>query len=320
MTAAYASHPHAAHKPTGFECRQLYTSHVIYPGHPERPERIRVIRDRIASSSDCEGRVRVDPHEAVMPLIERVHTPAHIQSIQKIPVTGAIAAEAVAGVCGAVDSVCTGSVRNAFCAVRPPGHHATNTGRMEGFCYYSTVAIAVRYAQKRYGIHRVLIIDWDYHHGNGTEHFFYEDPDVLFFSTHNRGDYPGTGAPSRTGAGAGKGLTINVHCGCGTDDEDMVAAWHTHLLPAVRDFRPQMVFISAGFDSREHDTLGCFKVTDHGFIRLTRMAMDIAHTYADDRLVSALEGGYALSGLASAATAHCSTLHTYTPSSLSAQG
>lgn len=301
---------------TAYEYRELYQSHEIYQGHPESPERVRAIHSKLENDALLKKVSRTIPHKDPMPHIKRIHSSAHIKAIDNIPETGDVAKEAVSGVLGAVDMVCNNKFRNAFCNVRPPGHHATNSGRMEGFCYYNNVAVAVKYAQHQYQLGKVLIIDWDYHHGNGTEHFFYDDPGVLFFSTHNRRDYPGTGVPANTGAGEGKGLNINVHCDCGTTDDEMMSAWEEHLIPAVKHFQPEIIFISAGFDSRKDDLLGCFDVTDSGFIRLTQTAMDIARTYSQGRIVSVLEGGYNISGLASAASAHLQTLINYSPSGL----
>jgi acetoin utilization deacetylase AcuC-like enzyme len=154
----------------------------------------------------------------------------------------------------------------------------------------------------------VLIIDWDYHHGNGTQNAFYDDPSVLFFSTHDWQAYPGTGDPSLTGEGEGSGLNINAHLDCGARDVDMLRHWDSKLLSAVREFRPDFIIVSAGFDSRRDDLLGCFDLTDDVFKRMTRTAMDLADEYTGGRLVSLLEGGYNVEGSALAAAAHVETL------------
>jgi acetoin utilization deacetylase AcuC-like enzyme len=183
-----------------------------------------------------------------------------------------------------------------------------NTGMEEGFCYYNNVAIAARYAQEVLGFGRVLIVDWDYHHGNGTQDAFYSDPSVLFFSTHNAFAYPQTGDPLLSGEGAGKGYNINVHLECGSGDSQFLTALDERLMPAAGDFEPEFVLISAGFDSRRGDPLGCFDITDNGFAEATKRVMAIADTHAQGRIVSALEGGYNVEGVGMAATAHIAAL------------
>lgn len=295
---------------TGFVYSDRYLNHIINTNHPESPQRLTAIRAEMKQRELDKNLISISPLPKPIIHIEQLHTQSHIERIQRIKVSGAIAELAVAGTLGAVKAVAEKRVRNAFCAIRPPGHHARNSGRPEGFCYYGNVAIAARYAQHVCGLQKILIIDWDYHHGNGTEEFFYEDPSVLFFSTHNARAYPGTGAPSRTGAGEGEGYTINVHLECGATEYDMLKKWDQRLMPAVERFRPDLVLISAGFDSRKNDTLGCFAVSDIGFMKLTKRAMEIADTYANGRLVSVLEGGYNIPGLAKATCAHLRTLST----------
>ncbi|MFQ5792124.1 MAG: histone deacetylase [Acidobacteriota bacterium] len=292
---------------TGLVYEDAYLKHVLSPDHPESPMRLRKVREELKRSGLDQHVTRLEPLQEAMPFIEKHHTPQHVASVKQIPVTGPVAALAVAGGLGAVRAVAGKDVRNAFCAIRPPGHHANNTGGEEGFCFYSNAAIAAKYVQS-FGFEKILIIDWDYHHGNGTQNAFYEDPTVLFFSTHDWQAYPGTGDPSLTGAGEGKGLNINVHLDCGAKDKDMLGAWDRKLLSAVEKFKPDFVLVSAGFDSRKEDLLGCFAVTDDGFRRMTRTAMDIADHYCGGRLVSLLEGGYNLDGLAKAVAAHVATL------------
>jgi acetoin utilization deacetylase AcuC-like enzyme len=194
------------------------------------------------------------------------------------------------------------------CFYRIPGAPLPFSGQEEGFCFCSNAAIATRYAQRVHGFERVLIIDWDYHHGNATQNAFYGDPRVLFFSTHDWQAYPGTGDPSMTGEGDGAGLNINAHLDCGSRDIDMLRQWDSQLLSAVSGFRPDLVIVSAGFDSRQDDLLGCCELTDDVFTRMTRAAMDLADDYTGGRLVSLLEGGYNVEGNALAAAAHVKTL------------
>ncbi len=177
-----------------------------------------------------------------------------------------------------------------------------------GFCIFNVVAVAARYAQRTHGVERVLIADWDVHHGNGTQDIFYEDESVFYMSTHQSPFYPGTGARNETGAGEGVGTTMNRPFRAGAGDREIVGAFRDDLLPAAREFRPDLVIVSAGFDSRVDDLLGGFQVTDQGFRELTRIMLEIAEIAGNGRLVSVLEGGYSLSGLASAAEAHVDEL------------
>ena len=206
-----------------------------------------------------------------------------------------------------MDAVVDRKAANAFCAVRPPGHHATPDRGM-GFCLFNNVAIAARYAQKKYGIARVAIVDWDVHHGNGTQDIFYSDGSVFYFSTHQSPWYPGTGAANETGEGKGKGATLNCPFPAGSGTKEILGAFQGKLIPAMRDFKPELVLLSAGFDSRLGDPLGQFTLSDADFADLTTLMLDVAHQYAGGRLVSVLEGGYSLTGLASASAAHVEAL------------
>ena len=292
---------------TGFVYDDIYLRHDLGEGHPESPERLRAILRRLRSEGLDRELTPLPLGDAPQPAIRAFHDARHVDGVAAIPVTGEVAQAAVAGVLSAVDAVAAGRVRNAFCAVRPPGHHANNAGREEGFCFYSNAAIAARHAQSL-GFEKVLVIDWDYHHGNGTQNAFYDDPSVLFFSSHDWHAYPGTGDPSLIGTGDGTDLNINVHLDCGARDRDMLAAWDEKLLPAVASFEPDFILISAGFDSRKDDLLGCFEVTDDAFARMTRTVMDVAQSYCGGRVVSLLEGGYNVEGLASGVAAHVGEL------------
>lgn len=304
---AAALTPLTATKATGLVYDDIYLRHVLRPDHPESPERLkRILLELERQGLDREVSAIV-PSRDPMPSIERHHTARHVASVRKLAVTGDVAAAAVGGALSAVDAVAGGNVRNAFCAIRPPGHHANNTGREEGFCFYSTAAIAAKYAQSL-GFAKVLVIDWDYHHGNATQNAFYEDPTVLFFSSHDWHAYPGTGDPSLKGKGEGSDLNINVHLDCGSRDKDMLTAWDRELLPAAAKFEPDFTIVSAGFDSRKDDLLGCFEVTDDAFQRMTRTTMDVADTYCGGRIVSLLEGGYNIDGLAKGVAAHVGAL------------
>jgi acetoin utilization deacetylase AcuC-like enzyme len=293
---------------SGLVFDERFLEHVLDPGHPESPSRLRAIARKLAQTGLRDHFAPIAPLADPFSAIAAIHTREHIEGVSGIPVTGPIAAAAAGGALAAVDAVCEGRVANAFCAVRPPGHHAHNAGDEEGFCFYNNVAIAARHAQRKHGCAKVLIIDWDYHHGNATEEAFYEDPSVLFFSTHKWRAYPGTGNPARRGSGAGLGYTLNVDLKAGAGDADILKAWDETLLPAAEAFKPDLVLISAGFDSRVDDYLGDFRITDDAFRRMTRMAAQLAGIAGGGRVVSLLEGGYNPEGLADGVAAHLEEL------------
>jgi acetoin utilization deacetylase AcuC-like enzyme len=218
-----------------------------------------------------------------------------------------VSLETVGGVLNVVDAAVGGEVQNAMCVIRPPGHHACRGAGM-GFCVFNNIALAARYAQRAHGLERVLIADWDVHHGNGTQDIFYDDPSVLFFSTHQYPWYPGTGARNEEGSGAAKGTTRNCPFPAGSGSREIVGAFEKELLPLADSFRPDLVLISAGFDSRHGDPLGEFLLTDEDFAELTLLLGDIARRHAQGRMISMLEGGYNLSGLAAAVGAHAHAL------------
>lgn len=207
----------------------------------------------------------------------------------------------------AVQSVCAGKTKNAFCLVRPPGHHAT-ADRGMGFCLFNNVALAARYAQRYCGIKRVAIVDWDVHHGNGTQDIFYADDSVFYFSLHQAPWYPGTGAATETGTGRGEGTTLNVPLPAGAGRSEFFTALEKQFVPAMKVFHPELILVSAGFDSREGDPLGGFTLTDEDFADMTALLLMLAERLAAGRLVSVLEGGYNLGGLASAVSAHVRAL------------
>jgi len=194
-------------------------------------------------------------------------------------------------------------VDNAFCAVRPPGHHAERNRGM-GFCLFNNVAIAARYFQKKHHLARVLIVDWDVHHGNGTQHAFDEDPSILFFSTHQYPHYPGTGSAEEQGRGQGEGMTINVPMTAGAGDDEYRTVFSKVLVPAADKFKPDVVIISAGFDAHQDDPLASMGLTEAGYADLTSIVAGIARQYSQGRILSSLEGGYNLQALSASVEQH----------------
>lgn len=318
-----AERPAADHAPTALVHDELALRHVTGRGHPECPQRYTAILDAIHASPVLEELLVLPSRAATDEELLRVHTADYVSLAKREIVAGLDslstgdtticsdtldpALHATGAACAAVDAVATGRARNAFCVMRPPGHHATPDRGM-GFCVFSNVAVGVRHAQAVHGAERVLVVDWDVHHGNGTQDVFYDDDSVYFFSTHQAPLYPGTGARTEMGTGRGEGFTNNHPFPVGAGRREIVGAFRESLVPAMEDFRPDFVFVSAGFDSRVGDPLGGFQLTDEDFVELTGILMEIAESTANGRLVSCLEGGYNLDGLAKAATAHCERL------------
>jgi acetoin utilization deacetylase AcuC-like enzyme len=308
--AAPVAAPAGPRARTGWVFDPRFNTPAFEPTHPEQPRRVQAIVEAVTEAGLMQALQPLAVRDDVDGALRLIHTEAHIASI-RIAYGAAIdglARAAVGATLAAVDAVHAGEVRNAFVCSRPPGHHARNTGREQGFCFYNHVAVGARYAQRELGLKRALIIDWDYHHGDGTEMFFYDDAETLYFSTHDLHAFPGTGFAERRGVGAGEGSNINVPMPCGATDAQLVAAFNDWLLPAADAFKPELVLISAGFDSRQQDLLGCFDISDAGFAELTRISMGIADRHCDGRLVSVLEGGYNVSGLASGVVAHLRAL------------
>ena len=311
--------------PLGLLVDPVYRRHLEgVPGHPECPERIDAVMRALEAADLVSNSLRIDTRAITEDELLLCHTAAYLKIAQRdvesgnpylstgdtdlTPNSWLVASLAAGGALNAVDAVMTGAAKSAFCAIRPPGHHA-NAARGMGFCLFNNVALAARYAQRRYGAERALIVDWDVHHGNGTQDVFYEDPSVFFFSTHQWPLYPGTGRFNEQGEGKGEGATMNYPFPAGSGRAEILGAVLENLVQAMREFRPDVVFISAGFDSRIGDLLGQFTLTDDDFEQLTLAVMEIADRYAGGRVISLLEGGYNLQGLAAAATRHVATLN-----------
>lgn len=301
----------------------MCAAHEPPEGHPDQTARLQSVLTALAPLGET-GRLHAAASAPASDQdLELVHDPSYVELVREQAASGADvlstgdtplsrrsfeAARAAAG-CGvsAVDAVLARRCRAAFCAVRPPGHHASARVGM-GFGIFNTIAIAARHARQRHGVERILIVDWDVHHGNGTQATFWSDGGVLFFDTHQHPWYPGTGDASETGEGRGDGLIMNRPLPAGTTGGTVLALYDETLRRAADRFRPQLVLVSAGFDSRIDDPLGRFRLTDADFAAMTERILDIADRHAGGRCVSVLEGGYNLAGLADAARAHVERL------------
>jgi acetoin utilization deacetylase AcuC-like enzyme len=289
-----------------------YQAHDPGRGHPESPERIQVILDALGNYRR-PGLLALEPRPATAAEIALNHDEAHIASVAATagrpfhafdadtPTSSRsyeTAILAAGGVLALLEAVMAGDADNGFAFVRPPGHHA-EADRAMGFCLFNNVAIAARVLRERFGLARVLVVDWDVHHGNGTQHSFYDDPSVLYVSTHQYPFYPGTGAASEVGTGAAKGRTLNVPLPAGCGDDEYVAAFTDLIAPVAAQFRPEFVLISAGFDAHRRDPLAGMNVTEAGFRAMARVLMRVAHEHAGGRLAGVLEGGYDMAALRS---------------------
>lgn len=286
-----------------------FVDHVTPAGHPERPERAETL-DAVAARFREQGGTVLEPRLATDDDLARVHTREHIASIVSTrgrptmidedtftsPDSDDVARLAAGAALTAVDHVLDGPVGSrALALVRPPGHHA-EAGKAMGFCLYNNIAVGAAYARSR-GLSRVAIVDYDVHHGNGTQAMFYEDPSVLFVSSHQYPFWPGTGAANETGSGAGQGFTLNVPLTIGDRDEVVERKYAELVLPRVREFKPDLLMISAGFDAHEMDPLGQLRMTTAGFARLTRALLGVTNEVCEGRVVLVTEGGYDLKAL-----------------------
>ncbi len=305
MTTRFYSHP-------------VYLEHITPPGHPERPDRLRAIGKVLEHESFALlDRVQAPIAEETATLLG--HPEHHTRRIKAaIPTEGLAnvdgdtsvspksweaALTAIGGATAAVDDVFEGRADNVFVAARPPGHHAERERAM-GFCLFNNAAIAARHAQEAHGAERIAIVDWDVHHGNGTQDIFRDDPSVLYCSTHQMPLYPGTGAASE----AGVGNIVNVPLAPGADGVVFREAFQDAILPRIDEFRPDIIIVSAGFDAHHRDPLAELRLTDEDFGWATGQVMECAARWSDNRLVSLLEGGYDLEGLALSVAAHVGRL------------
>ncbi len=290
--------------------------------HPECPERLVYIEEALKRARFASRLVWKTPSPADIGAIEKIHSKRHLEMLRDRIEAGATsldidtpvspeswraALKAVGAVIEATTDVLNGATSTAFCAVRPPGHHAEPDKAM-GFCLINNVAVAARYAIDECGAKRVAIIDFDVHHGNGTQAAFYNDPDILFVSYHQQYIYPGSGHTSERGSGAGIGATMNFPLDSGAGDAEFMAIFDSDVTPAIEKFGPDIIFISAGFDAHIDDPLGGLALTTDGYGLLTSRIVNLAKRVCAGRVVSTLEGGYNLSALADSVVAHVEAL------------
>lgn len=324
----------------GFLSDPRFAEHLTGPHHPERPDRIRAVNRAVRLAGmiqspdpfpDFEIDLRLTdvgirltefppPAPAELKWIELIHSPRYIERVRHIcerggvldqgdtpvhPGSYEIALLAVGGLLQCCDVVMNGTVQRAFAAVRPPGHHAEPDHPM-GFCLFANLAIAARYLQQRYDLHRLAVVDFDVHHGNGTQACLEEDPNILFISLHQhpRTCYPGSGYEYERGVGAAEGCTINIPMDPGSDDEDYERAFDAKVIPALDNFAPQILLISAGFDGHRDDPLAQVNLSDAAYEMMTRKLVGVAERHCAGKIVSALEGGYNLAALGRSVVRH----------------
>ena len=294
---------------TGYVIDERFVEHAGTEGHPERPERMLTLIEWM-KSYERDGLVRVEPRAATREELLANHDAAHIDAIaasagktvafdydtHATPSSYETALLAAGGSLALVDEVMAGNIDNGFAVVRPPGHHA-EADRAMGFCFFNNVAVAARMLIDKYGLERVLVVDWDVHHGNGTQRSFYANNDVLFVSTHQWPLYPGTGDLDEVGVSSGAGFTLNVPMAAGQGDDEYAQVFAELITPVAKQFDPQFVLISAGFDHHHLDLLGSMQVTQAGMGAMARSLLHIADEHAGGKCVALLEGGYHLDGL-----------------------
>ncbi|MCX5805741.1 MAG: histone deacetylase [Proteobacteria bacterium] len=290
----------------------IYLEHITDSYHPENPDRLKNIYSMLDAIDDS-GIEYISPRMATHEEIALNHDMYYIESIASTkgrekrldpdtvvsPKSYEASCMAVGGMLELADKIVANEINSGFALVRPPGHHAERNRAM-GFCIFNNVAVCARYLEKKYKLNRILIVDFDIHHGNGTQHSFYHDSKILYFSTHEYPYYPGTGWYEEVGENEGKGYTVNVPLSQGMGDPDYSYVFKEVLLPIADLFKPEIVLVSAGFDTHYNDPLGSMKVTEDGFAEMTGILLDIANRHCNGKILFALEGGYDLKGLTDA--------------------
>ena len=312
-------------KRTGFLYDERYLLHDTGPGHPESPDRLRAIYQGIKDADLLSKLTIIQARRADLKWVETVHAKNYIERFaaacrsgnstfdypdnQICADTFETALLTVGGVLDAAGQVIMGKLDNVFCAVRPPGHHAEYDQAM-GFCYFNNVAIAARYLQLEWGIQRVAIVDFDVHHGNGTQHIFEEDPDVFYYSIHQHPTFafPGTGRAFETGSGEGTGSTRNYPVLPGHGDKEYLGLIQRDFIPVIEAFSPEVIIVSAGFDAHVDDDMSDIKLSTQGYTRIMERIVALAEIYSDGRVISVLEGGYCLKRLPELAANHVKAL------------
>ena len=311
-----------ADPPLAIYYSDIFKEHSNGADHPERPERLDAVLEPIGNLIR-EGKAFLEePRPASREAVEAIHAPGYIDFVRTTSEGGgglvgsetgatrktyAAAITACGAVVDAVDLLVSGKGNRAFCAVRPPGHHAEHDRAM-GFCIFNNVAVGARYAVTRAGMSRVAIVDWDVHHGNGTQNAFYEDSRVLYISLHQYPAYPGSGKSSETGRGQGLGATANFPLPPGLSREEYESIFEQRVIPILEEFGPEMVFISAGFDAHRDDPLADLELSSDSYGRLTSLIVRAAGKSAQDRIISVLEGGYDLKALSESVESHLSAM------------
>lgn len=303
---------------TGFVYHPDYLKHDPGGWHPERPERLTAIVEGLKDSGFWEKLVHLEPSPATLGQVQYFHNSDYVETLKKFCAQGGglldldtgvsrqsfdVALLAVGGMIRAIDAVMSGEVHNAFAAVRPPGHHAFPE-RGKGFCLFNNIAIGARYLQKEHHLEKILIVDWDIHHGDGTHYFFYDDPSVFYFSIHEYPFYPGTGRVYETGKGEGAGYTMNMPAPFGAGIREYMDAFQRKLKPTALDFKPDFVLISAGFDAHKDDPLSGIDLKSSDYGLFTDIVREIADQTCDGKIVSTLEGGYNLRALSESVLEH----------------